>query len=200
MNTAQPKFWKSRAYPRRWRVIEQAPGGLTEYIRAFNEESGRPTNARPATASGDFLCDVRSALSELPQSVLTLLGDKFLGVYLAHDLAALPSPMSSARGDVIGVAIASMWTRSRIATRTNGRHGRERAVLGGCAGGVEGQDCRTDEDMEDGAPVLLLHEIGHVLVAGREFLPAWWSDRETLGPPAATASSTCPGESTRTCR
>ena len=185
MHTAQPKFWKSRAYPRRWRVVEQAPTELTEYIRAVNEESGRLTNPRPSTASDSFLLDLRNALSGLPQPVMALLGDKFLGVYLARDLGcSAVADVVQHSGDAIGIAIVldveALENRSANEWATWEENepfsGDAPAQLKVTIADPDGDDRKT------ALQLLLLHELGHVLVAGREFLPAWWIRPDALGP------------------
>ncbi len=185
MHTTQPKFWKSRAYVRRWRVAEQAPTELTEYIRAVNDESGRLTNPRPSMATGSFLLDLRNALSGLPEPVLALLGDRFLGVYLACDLGCSAiADVVQHNDDVIGIAIALDVDALESRSANDWASWEENEPFSAVAPAVlKVTIAEPDEnDRKTALQLLLLHELGHVLVAGREFLPAWWMRPEALGP------------------
>lgn len=157
-----------------------APQDLLDLVEQVN--LGAP--ARAAAVDAPFTADVIAALAGLPPIVRDALRDNFVGVYFAHGLgsSAITDIVVGTDGEFLGIAIAldvdAVGERKANAWAT----WRENTPFQPGPWRVEVRIAEPDDDLRQNAiQFLLLHEIGHVLAAGRAFVPDWWLMPEQIG-------------------
>jgi glutathione synthase/RimK-type ligase-like ATP-grasp enzyme len=170
--TTTPRHWTAALARPLERRHGLAPRELLAHLERVN---GHAAHAPPV--DDGFVADVVQALHELPHIVRARLRDNFLGVYFVSGAgsSAVTDIVVGPEGEFHGIAIAlevsavagrganewATWRENmpfqpgayRVAVRIAG----------------DGQDNR-----KNAIQFLLLHEIGHVLSAGRGFVPDWW--------------------------
>ncbi len=131
--------------------------------------------AQAAAQEPDFDADVAQALQGLPDVVLARLQTNFLGVYTAAglpqeavtDIVVTPDGAFLGIVTVIDAARLAGVTANSWATARARRHVPDVEVTVEQAPG----DTRANA-----LRLLLLHEAGRVLAAGRNFVPDWWDE------------------------
>jgi hypothetical protein len=122
---------------------------------------------------------IRLALAELPPAITARLQDSFLGVYFANGVGSsavtdiVVSPQSEFLGLIIVLDLealdhagANAWASWRERSPFD-----QSAAMTLCMRIADDHD----DDLLHAIRFLLLHELGHALSAGRNFLPDWWS-------------------------
>ncbi len=161
-----------------------APPDLLRHLDQVNGAPDRCAPARTATASAHLQGDVSAALRELPAIIRGRLQANFLGVYFAHDVgsSAATDIVVGADGEFLGIAI--VLDVDAVAGRTANEWATWRENLpfqpGVFHASVRIADT-ADDNRKNAIQFLLLHEIGHVLAAGRSFVPDWWLMPDQIG-------------------
>ena len=156
-----------------------APKELLDYVARVN---GRAAHA--VQADTGFVDDVAAALHELPAVVRALLQDNFLGVYFVSGLgsSAATDIVIAADGAFLGIAVALDVDAVAGRNANEWASWRENMPFKPAAFRVAVRIANGDEDNRKNAiQFLLLHEIGHVLAAGRGLVPDWWLPQDQLG-------------------
>ncbi|RZT10530.1 hypothetical protein SAMN05216319_1013 [Duganella sp. CF402] len=155
-----------------------APDEALRHIRQVN--AGRMwTDTRAAVPDDALLMRIQLALAELPQAVIARLQDSFLGVYFANGVgsSAVTDIVVSQRSEFLGLIIVLDLEALDHADANAWASWRERSPFDYSAAMT--LDMRIADDYDDdllhAIRFLLLHELGHALSAGRNFLPDWWS-------------------------
>ncbi|WP_317201748.1 hypothetical protein [Janthinobacterium sp.] len=158
-----------------------APADLLRHVGAVNAASGMGA-ARAAVVGADFLADVLGAIAELPEALTARLHASFLGVYFTHALgsSAITDIVVTPEGEFLGVVIALDVDAFLLRRANEWFSWRENTPFRAAPGYA--LEARIAEDARDdrcaAIQFLLLHEFGHVLAAGRRFLPDWWIGAE----------------------
>lgn len=161
-----------------------APRDITDYVTLVNTAAGDPRRAQPVEVESDFLRDAQDAVAQMPTVVRRLLGDVFLGVYFARELgsSAITDIVVSPAGAFLGIVTAldvdafadrgaNAWATWKENTpfRPSPSFALEVRI-----------EHAHDDNRRQAIQYLLLHEFGHVLAAGRPFLPDWWLPSEQI--------------------
>lgn len=171
-------------------VVERvgpAPAELLDYVAMFNAVTGCESVPNAAVASPDLLADFECAIRALPPVVTAQLEKVLLGMYFARGLgsSAITQVVGNAEGDVIGVVVAldvdaliSRTANDWATWKENTPFAQADTVT------LAARIAEPEADTRSNAmQFLLLHEFGHVLTAGKGFLPDWW---RALDPGAST--------------
>ena len=155
-----------------------APADLVAHVNLVNLATmDAPEAVRPATVDAAFLADVRQAIAGMPEIVLSRLDQNFLGVYFAHNLGSsavsdlVLAPDGGFLGLVVALDVDTLASRSANEWATwkdNTPFGSHELTLA-----VRIAEPRQD-NRQNAIQYLLLHEFGHLLAAGRNFLPDSW--------------------------
>jgi hypothetical protein len=183
--TQIPEFWNAKL---KLPLIERfgpAPAELVSYVALVNSATGNPAVPAAVTAPPDLLADVQHAIGGMPAVVTNLLGDALLGVYFASGLgsSAVTDVVVAADGRVLGSVVAldleallerranewATWKENTPFAASSGR------TLHACIAGP------ADNTRANAIQFLLLHEFGHVLTAGKQYLPDWWLPPDVIG-------------------
>ncbi len=169
-------FWNDAIQQPTERRHGPAPDHLVEALRS--EHAGiRAAGVASGIASGiahEFDADLGTALRDLPPAVLARLHTSWLGAWLVEGLGreALTDLVVTAGGEFLGTA--TLLDAGMLAGVTANSWASARA---GAAATVA---VRVEEDGADtranALRLLLLHEAGKALAAGRRFIPDWWTD------------------------
>lgn len=160
-----------------------APPELLRHLDQVNGAPQRCAPARTASPGQDLLDDVSAALRELPEIVRARLRENWLGVYFAHDVgsSAATDIVVGPEGEFLGIAVvldidavgrgANEWAtwRENLPFAPGPFHVTVRIADS------------ADDNRKNAIQFLLLHEIGHVLAAGRGFVPDWWLTPDQVG-------------------
>jgi len=186
--TATPSLWEKMLKKPLERRIEPAPADMVNFVTQYNTATGSP--ARPCTtiAEADFMNDIRQAIEELPLLVKRKLEPRLLGIFFMTDLgsSAIMDVVARVNGDLIGAFIAIDLNVFLHRKANEWASWKENTTF------IPASDFRLEafiaEEAEDNRKSALqyslLHEFGHVLAAGLEFMPDHWQDqsltRETM--------------------
>lgn len=133
----------------------------------------------PVTPDQAMMALVRQAMQQLPASVTARLQDNLLGVYFASGLgsSAITDIVVSPRSEFLGLIVVLDIALLTHAGANAWASWRERSPFDHTAAmALEMQIAQPDDDsLLHAIQFLLLHELGHVISAGRAFLPDWWS-------------------------
>lgn len=186
--TQQPFFWDEKLNHHIENRIGAAPDELVQYIALVNAATGVPCIPTAEPVPADLIDDLRSAMRGVPTVVNSLLQDVLLGVYFARGLgsSAITDVVVDDSGNIIGSVVvvdldvflerpANEWATWKENTpfRQSGALSLEVKIAE-----------PPDNTRANAIQFLLLHEYGHVLTAGKRFLPIWW-----LGPEAMKATA-----------
>lgn len=167
--------------------VSPAPVELVDYVGLFNLATGCESVPSAAVAPPDLVADVECAIRALPPVVTKLLQSVLLGVYFARGLgsSAITHVVGNAQGEVIGAAVALDVDAVTSRTANAWASWKENTpFVAGDAVALEVRIAGPEADTRSNAiQFLLLHEFGHVLTAGKGFLPDWWL---ALDPSAST--------------
>ncbi|NML44073.1 hypothetical protein HHL11_09960 [Ramlibacter sp. G-1-2-2] len=186
MNTSDPAGWvrRPRAVSRGAVVVEACPEELVQHIRLCNQATGQKAAPRAASASAEFLRDLQAAFETLPAAVQRLVPADFFGVYLARGLGcSAVVDVVRYQGRTLGSALvidvdalamrdANAWASWKESEPFTDDGTLEIRLTIAHAG---------EDDRRTALQFILLHEIGHLAVCGRRFLPEWWMAPANLG-------------------
>ncbi|MYM22258.1 hypothetical protein GTP46_06335 [Duganella sp. FT135W] len=155
-----------------------APDEALRHISQVN--AGRVwTDTRTATPDEALMMRIRLALAELPHAVSARLQDSFLGVYFANGLgsSAVTDIVVSPHSEFLGLIVVLDIEALDHAGANAWASWRERSPFDNTAAMTLTMRIadNNDDDLLHAIRFLLLHELGHALSAGRNFLPDWWS-------------------------
>jgi glutathione synthase/RimK-type ligase-like ATP-grasp enzyme len=168
-------FWNEAIQQPTERRHGAAPDDLVDALRAAHP--GVTAAAAPA-----FEADLGAALRDLPAVVLARLHGSWLGAWVVEGLGreALTDLVVTADGGFLGLAtvldagaLANVTANSWASARAGAVH---QATP---AGPVPIIEVRAEDDAADtranALRLLLLHEAGKAVAAGRRFIPDWWT-------------------------
>jgi hypothetical protein len=154
-----------------------APSELIALLAIENVRHRIPNKPRVPTLGEEFLADVRTAFSELPESLRKRVADKLAGIYfvddmgstgfadMVHDAAGAPkAAFILLDPSVLQKYTANAWATWKENTpfRADGNN-RLEAII---------EDSANDNRVS-AIQYILLHELGHVLSVGGPFHPNW---------------------------
>jgi hypothetical protein len=177
-------FWERQLDRALAERLGAAPAELVDYVALVNQATGNPALPCAAVVPDDFLDDVRSAIAGMPRVVRQMLQDELLGVYFARGLgsSAITDVVVRDTGEVIGSVVALDVDAFHDRTANAWATWKENTPF--AATGLmtlQAHIAEPDDDTRANAlQYLLLHEFGHVLTAGRGFMPDWWSDPSAM--------------------
>lgn len=162
-----------------------APDEAIRHIAQVN--AGRLNDhTRAAMPDAPLLALLRQALAGIPHTVTARLQDSLIGVYFADGIgsAAVTDIVLSPHSEFLGLIIVLDLQSLKHPGANAWASWRERTPFDDSA--AMSLELRIAEDEDDyllhAIQFLLLHELGHALSAGRNFLPDWWGglpDRST---------------------
>jgi len=176
--TDTPDFWSMMT---QHDVIDRhgpAPEELVRYVGMVNQALNVPATPVAAAAPADFLRDMQTALMQMPASILKMLDGPLLGVFFSTGLgsSAITDVVVNRDGQILGSVVmldlnafmdrtANAWATWKENTpfAASSRLRLEVEIADGL-----------DNTRANAMQFLLLHEFGHVLTAGKQFLPIWW--------------------------
>ncbi|MDB5933225.1 MAG: hypothetical protein JWQ01_569 [Massilia sp.] len=176
--TQHPVFWTDKLRQQVTERVGAAPEELVRYVALVNAASGIECAPTAASAAPDLLHDLECAIRGMPPAVVGALQDVLLGVFFAHNLgsSAVTDVVVDENGNTLGSVVAldldafvSRRANEWATWKENTPFSRAKSMK------LEVQIAQLDDDTRSNAiQFLLLHEFGHVLTAGRRFLPIWW--------------------------
>jgi hypothetical protein len=182
--TQHPQFWKNKLSQQVTERFGTAPEELVRYIALVNSASGIEGAPAAAFAAPDLLLDLKCAIHGMPAAVIGALQEVLLGIYFARDIgsSAITDVVVDENGNALGSVVVldldifvsrranewATWKENTPFSRAGSRT-------------LEVKIAEPDDDTRSNAiQFLLLHEFGHVLTAGRRFLPIWWLPPEFM--------------------
>ncbi len=186
MQTADPQYWlRCNGEPLASRIWP-APDELIAYVALVAAIEHKPLVPTTAPGSDALVQDVSAAVAELPPSIQTRVDHPLLGIFLARGLGCSGIADVVRYGQhVLGVAV--LLDLGVLEDRTANRWAswkESHSLAAGSAAPVRVQiEPASDDDRKNAIQFVLLHEFGHVLTAGRGFLPDWWTDPDALAAP-----------------
>jgi len=170
--TVHPEVWSAALTKPPELRHAPAPQELLAHLEQVNGYA-----AGAATVSSDFSVDVTAALRELPDALRARLQAHFLGVYFVSGAgsSAITDIVVGPDGEFHGIAIALDVDAVVGRCANEWASWRENMPFGPTAYKLKVRVAYTEHDNRKNAiQLLLLHEIGHVLAAGRSLVPDWW--------------------------
>lgn len=182
--TESPDFWAVMA---QHDVLDRhgpAPDELVRYVGMVNTALKVDAIPVAAAAPAGFLHDMQTAMAQIPATILALLDGALLGVFFSTGLgsSAITDVIVNHDGQILGSVVmldldafmdrdANAWATWKENTpfSASSRLRLEVEI-------ADGQDNTRANAMQ----FLLLHEFGHVLTAGKQFLPIWWLPPEAM--------------------
>lgn len=173
-----PDFWAMMAQIDLIDRHGPAPAELVRYVGMVN--TALQVDAMPvaAEAPADFLRDMQTAMAQIPSSVLAMLDGALLGVYFSTGLgsSAITDVIVNHDGHILGSVVLLDLDAFMDRTANAWATWKENTPFSSSS------QLRLEVEIADGADntranamqFLLLHEFGHVLTAGKQFLPIWW--------------------------
>lgn len=176
--TNSPDFWAMLA---QHDVIDRhgaAPAELVDYVRMVNQALSVDAVPVAADAPADFLHDMQTAMRQIPAPILQKLDGALLGVFFSTGLgsSAITDVIVNHDGQILGSVVMLDLDAFRDRTANDWATWKENTPFSACSRLrlevkiAEGEDNTRANAMQ----FLLLHEFGHVLTAGKQFLPIWW--------------------------
>ena len=179
-----PDFWAMMA---QHAVLDRhgpAPAELVCYVGMVNQALNVDAVPVAAEAPADFLRDMQTAMAQMPPSILTLLDGPLLGVFFSTGLgsSAITDVVVNRDGHILGAIVMLDLDAFMDRTANAWATWKENTPFAASA------RLRLEVEIADGADntranamqFLLLHEFGHVLTAGKQFLPIWWLPPEAM--------------------
>jgi hypothetical protein len=182
--TDSPDFWSMMAQRDVMDRHGPAPEELVRYVGMVNQALSVDAVPVAAAAPADFLRDMQTAMSQMPASILKMLDGPLLGVFFSTGLgsSAITDVIVNIDGQILGSVVmldldafmdrtANAWATWKENTpfSSSARLRLEVEI-------ADGQDNTRANAMQ----FLLLHEFGHVLTAGKQFLPVWWLPADAM--------------------
>lgn len=172
----EPGFWHEAIQRPTERRHGPAPDFLVDALRA--QYPGVGAAAVPA-----FDADLGAALRDVPAVVLARLHGSWLGAYVVDGLGQQASTdlVVNADGEFLGLVTVLDAALLADVTANGWASARAAAVHAAAAPGASPPiiEVRVEDDGADtranALRLLLLHEAGKALAAGRRFLPDWWT-------------------------
>ncbi|WP_332878875.1 hypothetical protein [Massilia sp. S19_KUP03_FR1] len=161
-----------------------APAELVRYVGMVNTALQVEAIPGAAEAPPDFLRDMQTAMAHIPSSVLAMLDGALLGVYFSTGLgsSAITDVIVNHDGQILGSVVMLDLDAFMDRTANAWATWKENTPFSSSS------QLRLEVEIADGADntranamqFLLLHEFGHVLTAGKQFLPIWWLPPEAM--------------------
>jgi hypothetical protein len=179
-----PEFWTNM---KRLDVLDRhgpAHEELVRYVGMVNKAYDVDAIPVSAEAPDDFLRDMQTALSQMPEPILEMLDGPLLGVFFGKGLgsSAVTDVVVNHDGHILGSVVMLDLDAFLNRTANTWATWKENMPFSGCNRlrlEVEIAD-EQDNTRANAMQFLLLHEFGHVLTAGRQFLPIWWLPPEAM--------------------
>jgi hypothetical protein len=182
--TQDPCFWTEHFDHEVMDRLGAAPDELVRYVALVNSAYGIACTPVAALAPPDLLFDVQCAMKGMPAVVISMLQHVLLGVYFARGLgsSAVTDVVVDENGNIIGSVVAldldivlSRRANEWATWKENTPFARAASMT------LDVQIAEPEDDTRANAlQFLLLHEFGHVLTAGKRFLPTWWLPPELM--------------------
>jgi hypothetical protein len=176
--TNSPDFWAMMA---QHDVIDRhgaAPAELVNYVGMVNQALSVDAVPVAADAPADFLHDMQTAMRQIPAAILQKLDGALLGVFFSTGLgsSAITDVIVNHDGQILGSVVMLDLDAFRDRTANDWATWKENTPFSASS------RLRLEVEIADGSDntranamqFLLLHEFGHVLTAGKQFLPIWW--------------------------
>jgi hypothetical protein len=176
--TDSPDFWAMMA---QHDVLDRhgpAPEELVRYVGMVNTALNVDAVPAAAAAPADFLRDMQTAMAQIPAAILDMLDGALLGVYFSTGLgsSAITDVIVNHHGEILGSVVMLDLDAFMDRTANAWATWKENTPFS------SSERLRLEVEIADGADntranamqFLLLHEFGHVLTAGKQFLPIWW--------------------------
>jgi len=161
-----------------------APAELVRYVGMVNTALRVDAVPVAAEAPVDFLRDMQTAMVQIPATILAMLDGALLGVYFGTGLgsSAITDVVVNQDGQILGSVVMLDLDAFMDRTANAWATWKENTPFSSSA------HLRLEVEIADGADntranamqFLLLHEFGHVLTAGKQFLPIWWLPPEAM--------------------
>jgi glutathione synthase/RimK-type ligase-like ATP-grasp enzyme len=182
--TATPSLWEKMLEKPLERRMEPAPADMVNFVTQYNTSIGNPARPCATIAETDFMNDIRRAIEELPLLVKRKLEPRLLGIFFMTDLgsSAIMDVIARVNGELIGAFVAidvNIFLHRKANEWASWRDNTPFIPTPGFR--LETFIAEEAEDNRKSAlQYLLLHEFGHVLAAGLEFMPDHWQDQSLI--------------------
>lgn len=176
--TNSPDFWAMMA---QHDVIDRhgaAPAELVDYVGMVNRALSVDAVPVAADAPADFLHDMQTAMRQIPAAILQKLDGALLGVFFSTGLgsSAITDVIVNHDGEILGSVVMLDLDAFMDRTANDWATWKENTPFSSSSRlRLEVEIAEGDDNTRANAmQFLLLHEFGHVLTAGKQFLPIWW--------------------------
>lgn len=176
--TAQPQQWTARqAQPFHERILP-LPAEVRDFVHQVNLATGVAAVPAPATCDARLRADLREALLGMPDAVRALVDPLLLGVCVARGLGSsgITDVVTDTQGRTLGCVVLLDLDLLEAQSANAWATWKENLPFATGAGfSLTATIAAPEQDTRANAlQFLLLHEFGHVLSAGGDFLPRWW--------------------------
>lgn len=156
--------------------ILKAPPELIDYLRKDNEQNQWPNKPTSVELPPDFINDVKSAISEIPEHLQKMISAKTAGIFLVDDLggSAYTESIFDNKGEPFAGFIvidksamnrtANDWATWKESSPFRLKSANDLHAI------IENPQNNT---RKAAIQYVLLHEFGHILSIGNPLLPIW---------------------------
>lgn len=177
-------YWEAMAGRPLLERFGPAPAQVTDYVCLVNEAMGYAERPVAIDVPPDFLADVRGAVALMPEVVKAMLARELLGVVFARGLgsSAITDIVVRPDGSVLGAVVALDYDAFAERSANGWATWKENTPFIARAGmTLQARIAAPEQDDRLHAlQYLLLHEFGHVLTFGKNMIPDWWIDPQTM--------------------
>ena len=173
-----PLFWTERLQRPLHERILPLPLEVRDFVHQVNLATG--VDAVPQAVSIDvgMRADLALAINGMPASVRALVAPRLLGICVGRGLGScgITDIVVDAAGSLLGCIVLLDVDLMRTHTANSWATWKDNLPFHNDGGfSVDTTIAEHEHDTRAGAlQFLLLHEFGHVLSAGGDFLPRWW--------------------------
>lgn len=190
ISTPTPQEWTGSLHlPLHERILPLPPAAC-DFVRMVNLATGVAARPEPVTPDAALRADLEAALRGMPTRVRALVEPLLLGVCIGRGLGSsgiTDIVLDAENGSLLGCIVLLDADLLSAHTANSWATWKDRLPFQAGPGfSVTTTIAHGDQDTRSGAlQFLLLHEFGHVVTAGGDFLPRWWEALTRMPVPGA---------------
>jgi hypothetical protein len=176
--TSDPQEWRAMLrQPIQDRILP-LPDEVREFVHQVNMATNVDAVPAPCVPDAALQADLRAALAGMPAAVLDLVGPLLLGICVGRGFGSsgvTDVVADAVDGRVLGCIVLLDMDLMAAHKANSWATWKENLPFDGAGFSLAATIAQPHEDTRAHAlQFLLLHEFGHVVTAGGDFLPRWW--------------------------
>lgn len=190
ISTLTPQQWTGSLHLPLHERIQPLPSDACDFVRMVNLATGVQARPEPVTPDASLRADLEAALRGMPTRVRALVEPLLLGVCIGRGLGSsgiTDIVLDADNGSLLGCIV--LLDVDLLAAHGGNSWATWKDNLPFHAGpgfSITTAIAQADTDSRiDALQFLLLHEFGHVVTAGGDFLPRWWEPLTRMPVPGA---------------